>query len=179
MPAVMNITSNRQDGTTLAQPSWQFNSRSPQETQALGRLIGELAQPGDIVLLSGPLGAGKTCLTQGIAQGLGIREGTASPSYVLMREFAGRLMLYHMDLYRLEFNEIGDLGLDDYLYGQGICVIEWADKGMPLMPAEHLFIDMKYAGECERRIEITPHGLRYEELMRLLRSFNPSLKDKI
>jgi tRNA threonylcarbamoyladenosine biosynthesis protein TsaE len=122
--------------------------------------------PGDIILLSGPLGAGKTCLAQGVTQGLGIKEGTASPSYVLMREFAGRLPLYHMDLYRLEFNEIGELGLDGYLYGRGVCVIEWAEKALTLMPAEHLLIRLAYAGESERSMEIVPVGGHYEEMVR-------------
>jgi tRNA threonylcarbamoyladenosine biosynthesis protein TsaE len=143
-----------------------LTSSSPEETQRLGRTIGELARPREIILLSGPLGAGKTCLAQGIAEGLGVKEGAASPSYVLMREFAGRLPLYHMDLYRLEFEEIGELGLDDYLYGRGVCVIEWADKGLALMPAEHLTINLAYAGDFERNVEIIPSGTRYDEMVR-------------
>jgi tRNA threonylcarbamoyladenosine biosynthesis protein TsaE len=151
-------------------------SRSPGETQQLGCIIGELARPGDIILLSGPLGAGKTCLAQGIAQGLGVKEIAASPSYVLMREFAGRLPLYHMDLYRLEFNEIDELGLDDYLYGRGLCVIEWAEKGMALIPAEHLLIKLAYAGESERNIDIVPSGAHYEEMTRHVASSLYSVK---
>ena len=148
----------------MAPPSLELTSHGPGETQQLGGIIGKLAQAGDIVLLSGPLGAGKTCLAQGIARGLGVKEATASPSYVILREFAGRLPLYHMDLYRLEFNEIGELGLDDYLYGSGVCVIEWAEKGMPLMPAEHLLLNLAYAGEERRSIEIASVGTRYEKL---------------
>jgi tRNA threonylcarbamoyladenosine biosynthesis protein TsaE len=139
-------------------------SRGPEETQTLGRVIGEQAKAGDIILLSGPLGAGKTCLAQGIAQGMGVKEGTASPSYVLMREYQGRLPLYHMDLYRLDFAEIGELGLDDYLYGRGVCVIEWADKGAKLMPAEHLSLRLSYAGEQAREIEISSFGRYYDNL---------------
>ncbi|OGN90046.1 MAG: tRNA (adenosine(37)-N6)-threonylcarbamoyltransferase complex ATPase subunit type 1 TsaE, partial [Chloroflexi bacterium RBG_13_46_9] len=89
-------------------------------------------------LLVGQLGAGKTCLTQGIAWGLGIEEYTLSPSFVIMRELHGSLPLYHMDFYRLDnINEIADLGLDDYLYGRGVCVIEWAEKGMDILPDDH------------------------------------------
>ena len=150
----------------MAKSSLNLASRSPEETQRLGRIIGELARPGDIILLSGPLGAGKTCLAQGIARGLGVMENAASPSYVLMREFAGRLPLYHMDLYRLEFREIDELGLDDYLYGRGVCVIEWAEKAGALLPADHLFIKLDYAGESERNIEIIPRGTRYDEMAR-------------
>jgi tRNA threonylcarbamoyladenosine biosynthesis protein TsaE len=161
-------------------PSLHLTSRSPEETQQLGRIIGEAAQSGDIILLSGPLGAGKTCLTQGIARGLGIKEGSASPSYVLLREFMGRLPLYHMDLYRLEFNEINELGLDDYLYGHGVCVIEWAEKGMPLMPAEHLLLNLAYNGESKRSIDIIPNGKHYHEMaQRILISCDSFTKDTI
>jgi tRNA threonylcarbamoyladenosine biosynthesis protein TsaE len=148
----------------LVKPDLKLTSRSPGQTQQLGRIIGELACPGDIILLSGPLGAGKTCLAQGIAQGLGVIENAASPSYVLMREFSGRLPLYHMDLYRLECKEIAELGLDDYLYGQGVCVIEWAEKAVALMPTEHLAINLAYAGESERNVDIIPNGARYETM---------------
>ncbi len=160
----------------MAKSSLKLVSRGPDETQQLGRIIGEMARLGDIILLSGPLGAGKTCLAQGIARGLGVKEGTASPSYVLMREFAGRLPLYHMDLYRLEFNEIDDLGLDDYLYGRGVCVIEWAEKGMALIPTEHLLIKLAYAGESERNIDIVPSGAHYEEMAQHIASLLYSVK---
>jgi tRNA threonylcarbamoyladenosine biosynthesis protein TsaE len=148
----------------LAKPDLHIISHSPHETQQLGQQIGRAAQPGDIVLLSGPLGAGKTCLAQGIALGLGVSESTASPSYVLLREYAGRLPLYHVDLYRLEFDEIGEMGLDDYLYGSGVSVIEWAEKGMQLMPDEHLLIRLAYAGENQRSMEVVARGERYRRM---------------
>src|SRR5690349_17851059 len=107
--------------------SAEFVTHNPEETQDIGWRLGELAQAGDVFLLTGDLGAGKTCLTQGIAYGLGSKEYAASPSFVIMRELKGRLTLYHMDLYRLDrIEEIVDLGLDDYLYGKGVCVVEWA-----------------------------------------------------
>jgi tRNA threonylcarbamoyladenosine biosynthesis protein TsaE len=141
-------------------------SHSPSQTRRLGSHIGELAQAGDIFLLVGKLGAGKTCLTQGIAWGLGIREYTPSPSFVLIREFHGRLTLYHIDLYRLEhLEEIADLGLDDYLYGSGVCVIEWAEKGLNLMPEEHLLIEMSFLGSSERRLILKPSGRRYIKMV--------------
>jgi tRNA threonylcarbamoyladenosine biosynthesis protein TsaE len=118
------------------------------------------------VLLSGTLGAGKTCLTQGIAIGLGITETTPSPTFVLMRQFRGRLPLYHVDLYRLEFGEIAELGLDDYLYGEGVCAIEWAEKGMNLLPLEHLRIQIDYLEEQNRLITLAPSGQRYQRLLR-------------
>ncbi|HAS05036.1 MAG TPA: tRNA (adenosine(37)-N6)-threonylcarbamoyltransferase complex ATPase subunit type 1 TsaE [Dehalococcoidia bacterium] len=141
-------------------------SHNSDDTISLGRKIGELAMSGDVFLLSGILGAGKTCLTQGIAYGLGINEYTLSPSFVLVRELYGRLTLYHMDLYRLEnIQEIAELGLDDYLYGRGICAIEWANRGMPLFPEEHLSIEIVYKGDTERQIIFKAHGQRYIELL--------------
>lgn len=144
-------------------------TRSPEETQALGKQLGKLAQPGDVYLLSGQLGAGKTCLTQGIAWGLGSTEYAASPTFVLMRELKGRLMLYHIDLYRLDhLEEIADLGLDDYFYGKGVCVVEWAEKGLAILPEENMLVQINYLNDNERRLIFTPNGKRHEELMEQL-----------
>ena len=125
---------------------------------------------GDIYLLTGQLGAGKTCLTQGIAWGLDIREYTLSPSFVIMRELHGRLPLYHIDFYRLDnVAEISDLGLDDYLYGRGVCVIEWAEKGLAVLPDDHLLVRIAYMSENERSLEMEPRGRRYVSLLEQLR----------
>jgi tRNA threonylcarbamoyladenosine biosynthesis protein TsaE len=148
----------------------EFTTHNPEETQRLGRRLGELAQPGDVFLLVGKLGAGKTCLTQGIAKGLGISESVLSPSFVLVREFKGRFPLYHADLYRLDrIQEISELGLDEYLYGNGLTVIEWADKGLDVLPTEYLLIAIDYGEGDERRIKLTARGKRYEELLEKLR----------
>jgi tRNA threonylcarbamoyladenosine biosynthesis protein TsaE len=145
-------------------------THSPKQTQKLGESIGKLAEPGDIFLLVGKLGAGKTCLTQGIAWGLSIQEYTLSPSFVIMRELHGRLPLYHMDFYRLEnVEEISDLGLDDYLYGQGVCVIEWADKGLDVLPDDHLLIKIDYLSDNERNFVMEPKGERYVRMLTQLR----------
>jgi tRNA threonylcarbamoyladenosine biosynthesis protein TsaE len=141
-------------------------SRSPEQTQQLGMRLGKMARSGDVFLLTGNLGSGKTCLTQGIAWGLGIKEYAFSPSFVLIREYAGRLPLYHVDFYRLDsINEMADLGLDEYLCGRGVCVVEWADKGMALMPEEHLLINLDYLSETERSLTFEPKGHRYNELL--------------
>ncbi len=146
-------------------------SRSPEQTRELGKAVGVLAAAGDIYLLTGDLGAGKTCLTQGIARGLGVQEYAFSPSFVLVREYQGRLPLYHMDLYRLEnIAEISDLMLDDYFEAGGVCVIEWADRGMQLLPGEHLRITLDHVSEDERRIHLTAKGKRYRDLVKSLRS---------
>ena len=145
-----------------------------EQTQKLGVSIGKLAEPGDIFLLVGELGAGKTCLTQGIAWGLNIQEYTLSPSFVIMRELHGRLPLYHMDFYRLDnIAEISDLGLDDYLYGKGVCVIEWANKGLSVLPEDHLLIKIDYLSDNERNFVIEPKGERYVRMLAQLRDSVP------
>ncbi len=148
-------------------------TRSPEQTQEFGARIGELAQPGDTFLLVGGLGAGKTCLTQGIARGLNIKEYAASPSFVVVRELYGRLPLYHIDFYRLDnLEEIAELGLDDYLYGNGVCVVEWAEKGLSLLPLEHLLIEMSYVSDAERSLKLKPGGKRYRNLVAQLKQCN-------
>ena len=133
-----------------------------------------MAQPGDIFLLVGGLGAGKTCLTQGIAWGLGVEEYAFSPSFVLVREYHGRLPLYHIDFYRLDrIEEIADFGLDEYLYGKGICAVEWAEKGIVLLPEERLLVNLSYISDTERTIILEPKGIRYIQLLEYL---NPELK---
>lgn len=140
-------------------------SHSPEETVELGKILGESALPGDVILLEGKLGAGKTCLTQGIAWGLGIDDYVLSPTFVIMRELYGRLTLYHIDLYRLDnIEESLDLGLDDYLYGKGICVVEWAEKAISILPENHLLIRIEYLSDTERGFTLEPNGKRYREL---------------
>jgi len=151
--------------------SLELISHSPEQTQKFGERIGELALPGDVFLLVGTLGTGKTCLTQGIAWGLGIREYALSPSFVIVRELHGRLPLYHIDLYRLDrIEEIAELGLDDYLYGSGVCVVEWAEKGLNLLPAEHLLIEISYLSDTERSFRLKPSGERYLKIVAQLKA---------
>jgi len=150
-------------------------SHSPEQTQKIGVCIGELALPGDIFLLVGRLGTGKTCLTQGIAWGLNIKEYTLSPSFVIIRELYGRLPLYHIDLFRLDHvEEIEELGLDDYLYGKGVCVVEWAEKGLSLLPTEHLLIQIDYLSDTERSFRLEPRGERYLEIVAQLKPLSPN-----
>jgi tRNA threonylcarbamoyladenosine biosynthesis protein TsaE len=152
----------------------KFITHSAEQTQKVGVSIGKLAEPGDLFLLIGDLGAGKTCLTQGIAYGLDIQEYTLSPSFVIMRELHGRLPMYHMDFYRLEnIAEISDLGLDDYLFGEGVCVIEWANKGLTVLPEDHLLIGIDYLADNERSFVIEPRGERYIRMVQQLREAIP------
>jgi len=141
-------------------------SESPQETQQVGMQLGKLSQPGDVFLLVGGLGAGKTCLTQGIAWGLGIEGYAASPSFVLINQYRGRIPLYHIDLYRLDsIEEVNELGLDDYLYGNGVCVVEWAEKAWAVLPRENLTVEMSFLSDTSRSITIKPNGKRYIEMI--------------
>ncbi len=141
-------------------------SHSPEQTQKLGVRIGELALPGDVFLLVGDLGVGKTCLTQGIAWGLNIEGYALSPSFVVVRELQGRLPLYHIDLFRLDrIEEIAELGLDDYLYGKGVCVVEWAERGMSVLPAEHLLIRISHLSDTERSFQLKSPVKRYQRII--------------
>jgi len=147
----------------------QLTSHRPEQTQRLGIRLAELAQAGDVFLLTGNLGSGKTCLTQGIAWGLGVKEYAFSPSFVIVREYHGRLTLYHVDFYRLDrIEEIIDLGLDEYLYGSGVCVVEWAEKGMAVLPKEHLLINLSYISDIERTVSLEPKGHRYAQVLKSL-----------
>lgn len=146
--------------------SFEVVTRKKDETQSLGEKLGRLAEPGDVFLLTGSLGAGKTNLTQGLARGLGVKEYTRSPTFTLVNEYHGRLPLYHVDLYRIESpEEIADLGLEEYLYGRGVTVVEWADRAAFLWPHEHLLLRLEYAGHTRRRIRFEAAGSRYERLL--------------
>ena len=134
-----------------------FQTHSPEETRTIGQQIGETLKAGDVIALIGDLGAGKTCLTQGIARGVGIasHEIVNSPSYTLINEYAGEIPIYHIDLYRLKHHgEIIDLGLEEYLGGNGICIIEWADRMSNLLPANYIQVTMTWVDESTRRIEL-------------------------
>ena len=151
----------------------RIESASPEETQAVGRLLGERAQAGDVFLLCGPLGAGKTCLTQGIAWGLDVKEYARSPTFVLMTRYRGRLTLYHFDLYRINDPlEAWDLGLDEQLFGDGACVVEWAERAEEVFPEDCLWIDLDYAEDGDgRTITIAEVPARYQAMVESLKGF--------
>lgn len=145
-------------------------TRSPRETQALGALLGRLAQPGDVILLVGPLGAGKTCLVQGLARGLGVQDYVTSPSFTIMGEYHGRMPLYHIDCFRIESpEEAQELGLEDYFGGGGLSVVEWADKVLEALPPQHLLVTLEYLGDRERALRLEARGPRYADLLEALR----------
>ena len=141
-------------------------SRSPAETRRIGARLGRLLEPGDVLLLQGELGSGKTMLTQGIGQGLAVEEPVKSSSYVLLNEYHGRLTLYHADLYRLEEPaQVAELALEE-VAEPGVLAVEWPERAWEELPPEHLLVRIEEEGLRERRLAFVPRGERYEQLAR-------------
>lgn len=149
-----------------------MHSNSPEETRRLAVALSPLLRPGDVVSLGGDLGAGKTTFVQGLAAGLAIPERVTSPTFVLMKEYVGgRYPLIHMDVYRLDrMQEVVDLGYDEFLDPSHIVVVEWGDMVEPLLPKEHLSIQMRYGAEdSSRDIAFRPKGPQWEVRMQAVR----------
>lgn len=167
------MTNPRTEPGARPLPALDFISHSPEQTWRIGRRLGQHARAGDVCLLSGPFGAGKTLLAQGFAAGLGVAGIVTSPSFTLANEYAGadaggaRVRLYHIDLYRLEGPaELASIGLEDYLADpQGVCVIEWPERIGPDPAVEHLLIALSPISEMKRRLTLAPHGARYAGLL--------------
>jgi tRNA threonylcarbamoyladenosine biosynthesis protein TsaE len=137
-----------------------------EETREIGERLGRSLKRGDIVLLSGDLGTGKTCLTQGIGRGLACQAPINSPSFVLMNEYAGRETLFHVDLYRIEdVEDLDDLGLWDYAE-RGVLVVEWPERGAELLPGDGLVVELRYGDvDRQRKLKFLPRGERGAELL--------------
>ena len=134
---------------------------SLEQTEAFGQILGVIAEPGDVITLEGPLGAGKTALTQAIARGLGVnpRIYVTSPTFSLLHEYQGRIPLYHIDLYRLAGeDEIESLGFTEYFYGNGLTVIEWPERLESLMPPERLHVELAITDQTSRTANLTGYG---------------------
>ncbi|GCE27985.1 tRNA (adenosine(37)-N6)-threonylcarbamoyltransferase complex ATPase subunit type 1 TsaE [Dictyobacter alpinus] len=170
-----------QDGSC----SLEVVSQRASQTQRLGMALGALLQAGDLILLDGQLGAGKTTFTQGLAKGMNVTDVVNSPTFTLLKEYMGsstvsqaqdqknaagaKLALYHFDLYRLDDpDEIIDLGFEDYFYGSGVCVVEWAGKADELWPVDRLYIHLSSVDETKRRLLFVATGARYCELLQQL-----------
>ena len=144
-----------------------FVSHSVEQTVRLGRRLGRLFDGGEVVCLTGDLGVGKTCLVQGLGAGLGIDERITSPTFTLVNEYReGRLVLRHVDLYRI-FDSGAALafGLDEYLYDDGVCVIEWSERVRDIWPEEYLLISLRHIAETKRGVTLCAHGERYDRLL--------------
>lgn len=132
-----------------------FKTYSETETIELGKKIGSFLKKGDVLALEGTLAAGKTYFTKGIAQGLGIKEEITSPTFTLVSEYYGKLPLYHFDVYRLfSTEEFLDIGGEEFLYGEGVCVIEWSEKIRSELPENTIFVFIKITEDGSREIEI-------------------------
>lgn len=173
-------------GTSLARTAQEDNgctldsiSYSAEQTQRLGMHLGELLTGGELILLEGQLGTGKTTFTQGLAVGLNITANINSPTFTLLKEYPGQMVpgkagqaahigppLYHFDLYRLDdAAEIFDLGFDDYFYGNGVCIVEWAERADLYWPTDHLRIRLKTLSETRRGLLFIATSARYCELL--------------
>jgi len=144
-------------------------SHSVQDTLGLGKLAAKKLKPGDIICLYGDLGSGKTVFAKGIAEGLGIKKNTViSPTFVLIRQYSSRkLPVYHFDLYRLRNEQdILDLGYEEYFYGGGVSVIEWADRLHSILPHDYLKIELSVKGEQKRLLKFSASGRRHLELLK-------------
>jgi tRNA threonylcarbamoyladenosine biosynthesis protein TsaE len=139
-------------------------------TQAVGEALAGLVEPGDLVLLSGEMGAGKTALTQGIGRGLGVSERITSPTFTIAHQYAGRLTMHHLDVYRLDhLNEALDLGLAEILDDGSLVVIEWGDAIVPVLPLDFLEVQMEFgAGDDDRELRFRSIGPRWAARERVL-----------
>lgn len=146
-----------------------LETASEAETKGVAADLAALLRPGDVVLLVGELGSGKTRFIQGLAEGLGVRERVLSPTFTLLRHYRGRLPLDHMDAYRLEGpHDLFELGIEEYLGGDGVLVVEWGDRVREFFTGDRLEVEMRFTEDDERRvITFRPYGISWED--RLLR----------
>ena len=155
-------------------PTIEVVTRSVDETRKLAAALAELLAPGDVVSLSGDLGAGKTAFVQGAATALGVTDPVGSPTFVLVREYRGQVPIYHLDVYRLErLQEVLDLGFEDLLDPRGIVFIEWGDAIDALLPDSHLRVRLRVEDDGDtRRVAVHPQGrswaARWERLEAVL-----------
>ncbi|WP_053361398.1 tRNA (adenosine(37)-N6)-threonylcarbamoyltransferase complex ATPase subunit type 1 TsaE [Bacillus sp. FJAT-27251] len=145
---------------------FEFISKSEEDTQALSKRLAELLKPGDVIALEGDLGAGKTTFTKGLAEGLGIKRNVNSPTFTIIKEYQGRMPLYHMDVYRVDSSE--DLGFEEYFEGEGVTVVEWAHLIDAQLPEQLLTLHLYHGEEGTRKIVAEPKGQRYEQLCKEL-----------
>jgi tRNA threonylcarbamoyladenosine biosynthesis protein TsaE len=150
-----------------------FISHSAEQTKRVGERLGHLLRDGDVICLEGDLGAGKTCLAQGIGRGLGVGSAITSPTFIIVNEYTlpGRTYkLHHIDLYRVESPQEGHaMGLEELFYGDGICIIEWAERVREILPDEWLWVALTYIDDTKRELRFTGKGERFERLLERFR----------
>lgn len=140
-------------------------THSATETQAIAEKLAALVEAGTVITLNGDLGAGKTTFTQGFGKGLGVTRNVNSPTFTIMKQYKGRLPLYHMDVYRLE-DTGDDIGLEEYINGDGVAIVEWSNLIESSLPTERLAITIERTGDEERLITFTPTGETYDMLVK-------------
>jgi len=154
-----------------------FNTKGPEETKRVGFLIGELLEAGDVVALDGDLGSGKTCLIQGIARGVGVKERyITSPTFIMINEYIGRIPFYHIDLYRVGLSGLEGLGLREYIFSDGVTVIEWAEKAGDELPEERISVYLRIMGRRSREIRLIAWGERYIRIIKGLTKGIPKIQ---
>ena len=143
---------------------------SVDDTKELGAALAELARPGDLVLLAGDLGAGKTAFVQGFGRGLGVTAPITSPTFTLANQYEGRLLVHHLDVYRLDhMNEVLDVGLPELLDDEGVVLVEWGDAIRPTLPNDYLEVRLTFgAGDDDRTLELSPVGQRWSARRRAI-----------
>ncbi|MDI9494931.1 MAG: tRNA (adenosine(37)-N6)-threonylcarbamoyltransferase complex ATPase subunit type 1 TsaE [Bacillota bacterium] len=148
-------------------------ARNIKDTEKLGKIIAGCIDKGTVICLDGELGAGKTALTRFIAREFGVKENIVSPTFTIIKEYEGKLPFYHMDVYRIDSeDDMYDLGYDEYIYSEGVTVIEWADLIKGILPEERIDIRIKRIDDDKREISIEGKGLIFEKLARELNNEN-------
>lgn len=141
---------------------YRFQANGPEDTAKLAEHLAGLVNEGSLIALDGDLGAGKTTFSQALARSLGVSDTVNSPTFTIIKEYQGRLPFYHMDVYRITELEADDLGLDEYFYGQGLTVVEWAQRIEAILPQERLAIYIENTGPEERSFNLVPSGEKYQ-----------------
>ncbi|MEF3313422.1 tRNA (adenosine(37)-N6)-threonylcarbamoyltransferase complex ATPase subunit type 1 TsaE [Paenibacillus sp. GYB004] len=143
---------------------YRYESNNEEQTAKLAEALSAMMEAGTVVALDGDLGAGKTRFSQSVARALGVPGVVNSPTFTIIKEYEGdRLPFYHMDVYRISEDEADELGLDDYFYGEGVTLVEWAELIRNLLPPDRLAIYISHAGETRRVMELRPYGARYNQ----------------
>ena len=147
----------------------EFKTNNAKETEELGLRIGQALRGGEILAMTGDLGAGKTTMTKSLASGLDIDEHITSPTFTIVNEYEGRLKLFHFDVYRIaDVEEMYDLGFEEYIYSGGVCIIEWSNLIEEILPDDTINIQILYIDDNKRQINITGKGSKFENLKKEL-----------
>ena len=145
----------------------QFKTKNAEETEQLGLKIGKLLRGGELIAMTGDLGAGKTTLSKALARGLEIDDYITSPTFTIVNEYSGRVKLFHFDVYRIaDIEEMYDLGYEEYFYSDGVCIVEWSNLISEILPENRINLDITYLDENKREITISGTGEKFDSLVK-------------